>query len=65
MPVFFQNDKCRYDPSEKGANDVGFTDIEEANEQTLKEAVATLGPVSVAIDASPVSFQFFKQGRLL
>lgn len=65
MPVFFQNDKCRYDPSESGATDVGFTDIEEGNEQQLKEAVATVGPVSVAIDASHTSFQFYKQGMLL
>jgi len=65
MPIFFQNDKCRYDPSESGATDVGFTDLEESNEQQLKEAVATVGPVSVAIDASHVSFQFYKQGMLL
>jgi len=65
MPMFFQNDKCRYDPSASGATDVGFTDIEEGNEQKLKEAVATVGPVSVAIDASHVSFQFYKQGMLL
>jgi len=65
MPVFFQNDKCRYDPSESGATDVGFTDIEEGSEEQLKEAVATIGPVSVAIDAGHVSFQFYKQGMLL
>jgi cathepsin L len=65
MPVFFQNDKCRYDPSESGATDAGFTDIEEGNEQQLKEAVATVGPISVAIDASHVSFQFYEEGMLL
>lgn len=59
---FFQNDKCRYDPSASGATDVGFTDIEEGNEDQLKEAVATIGPVSVAIDASHESFQFYKRG---
>jgi len=65
MPVFFQNDKCRYDPSTSGATDVGLTDLEEGNEEQLKEAVATIGPVSVAIDASHVSFQFYKKGMLL
>ena len=65
MPVFFQNDKCRYDPSESGATDVGFTDTEEGNEQQLKEAVATVGPVSVAIDAGHESFQFYSEGMSL
>ena len=65
MQIFFQNDKCRYVPSESGATDVRFTDLEEGNEQQLKDAVATVGPVSVAIDASHVSFQFYKQGMLL
>jgi len=61
-PYEAENDKCRYDPSESGATDVGFTDIEEGSEEQLKEAVATVGPVSVAIDAGHVSFQFYKQG---
>jgi len=65
MLIFFQNDKCRYDPSKSGATDVGFTDIEEGSEQQLQEAVATVGPVSVAIDASHTSFQFYKEGMLL
>lgn len=60
--IFFQNDKCRYNPGASGATDVGFTDIEEGNEQQLKEAVATIGPISVAIDASHESFQFYKKG---
>jgi cathepsin L len=65
MYVFFQNDQCRYNPSASGATDVGFTDIEEGNEEQLKEAVATVGPISVAIDASHSSFQFYKDGMLL
>lgn len=61
-PYEAEDDKCRYDPSESGATDVGFTDVEEGNEQQLKEAVATIGPISVAIDAGHTSFQFYKAG---
>jgi hypothetical protein len=65
MPRLFQDDKCRYDPSESGATDVGFTDVQEGDEDQLKEAVATVGPISVAIDASHSSFQFYQGGMLL
>lgn len=61
-PYEAENDNCRYDPSASGASDVGFTDVEEGNEKQLKEAVATIGPVSVAIDASHESFQFYHRG---
>ena len=36
--------------------------LPEGNEHALKHALAKEGPVSVAIDASNVSFQFYKQG---
>jgi cathepsin L len=52
----------RYDAGHSGATDVGFTDVESGNEDKLKEALATVGPVAVAIDASHESFQFYSQG---
>ena len=61
----FQDDKCRYNPFTKGATDVGFVDVEEGNEKKLQQAVATVGPVSVAIDASHESFQFYKEGMFI
>ncbi|XP_053970902.1 procathepsin L [Hylaeus anthracinus] len=61
-PYEAENDKCRYNPKNSGAGDVGFTDIPQGNEKKLKAAIATVGPVSVAIDASHSSFQFYSEG---
>src|SRR6218665_3184130 len=58
-----QDDTCRYKAEDKGATDTGFVDIPRYNESKLQEAVATVGPVSVAIDASQPSFQMYKNGK--
>ncbi|KAG8227592.1 hypothetical protein J437_LFUL000693 [Ladona fulva] len=61
-PYEAEDDKCRYLPEDSGATDVGFVDIKEGSEDDLKAAIATVGPVSVAIDASHESFQFYSEG---
>ncbi|XP_060831397.1 cathepsin L [Bombus pascuorum] len=61
-PYEAENDKCRYNAANSGACDVGYVDIPHGNEKKLKAAVATIGPVSVAIDASHQSFQFYSEG---
>jgi len=61
-PYEAKDDKCRYNPATKGATDVGFVDIPENDEEKLKEAVANIGPISVAIDAGHLSFQLYKSG---
>nr|WPM04209.1 cathepsin l [Bemisia tabaci] len=61
-PYEEHDDKCRYKPRQKGATDKGFTDIESGSESDLKAAVATVGPISVAIDASAEDFQFYSEG---
>lgn len=61
-PYEGKDDRCRFKPREIGATDTGFVDIPKGNEEKLKEAVATVGPVSVAIDASHESFQFYSKG---
>lgn len=61
-PYEAENDVCRYNPRNNGANDVGFVDIPEGDEKKMMAAVATIGPVSVAIDASHESFHFYSDG---
>jgi cathepsin L len=61
-PYEGEDDKCRYNPKNKGAYDVGFVDVEAGNEHALKHALATQGPCAIAIDASHESFQFYSHG---
>lgn len=56
------DDSCHFEKNGIGATDKGFVDIPEGNEKKMAEAVATMGPVSVAIDASNPSFQMYSQG---
>lgn len=61
-PYEAEDSVCRFKPRSVGATDSGFVDIPEGDEEALKQAVATVGPVSVAIDASHESFQFYSEG---
>jgi len=54
--------KCRFKPADVGATDTGFVDVTSGSEDDLLKAVASVGPVSVAIDASHFSFQLYKHG---
>jgi cathepsin L len=49
--------QCSYSSSAVGATASGYVNVPSGDEQALMQAVATVGPVSVAIDASPYSFQ--------
>jgi len=61
-PYEAEDDTCRFRASDVGATDVGFTDIAQGDEDALMKAIATVGPVSVAIDASHPSFQMYRSG---
>ncbi|XP_054909511.1 cathepsin L.1 [Poeciliopsis prolifica] len=61
-PYEAENGQCRYNPQNVGATCTGYVDVSEGNEDALKEAVATIGPVSVGIDASHLSFQLYSSG---
>ena len=53
----FQNGVCRYDSSKGVVGVTGYTDVASEDEDALLDAVATVGPISVAMDASHMSFQ--------
>ncbi len=59
-----QDDTCAYDQSKVVTYDTGHVDVEQGSESDLQNAVATVGPISVAIDASHSSFQFYQQGTV-
>ena len=54
--------KCKFTAANVGATDTGFTDVTSGSEDDLETAIATIGPISVAIDASLSSFQFYYTG---
>ncbi|XP_069685411.1 cathepsin L-like peptidase [Periplaneta americana] len=61
-PYEAKNDTCRFNPKNVGATDVGFIDIQFGSEEDLQAAVATIGPISVAIFADLTEFFHYKSG---
>ncbi|XP_074647204.1 cathepsin L-like [Tubulanus polymorphus] len=54
--------RCRFKQEYVGATVAGFTDIPRGDEDALMKAAATVGPISVAIDAGHQSFQLYRSG---
>lgn len=61
-PYTARDGKCNFNKANVGATDTGFVDVKKESESDLQSAVATVGPVSVAIDASHTSFQLYRSG---
>jgi len=53
---------CNYTVANRGATLSGYKDLPSGNEAALQQASATIGPISVAMDASEISFQFYSSG---
>lgn len=53
---------CRFNPAKAVAGATGYLDIETGNEDMVTMALALNGPLSIAIDASRRTFQFYDSG---
>lgn len=56
------NKTCRYNSKKKAGSCSGFVNLPTGSEDELEKAIALIGPVSVGIDASCLSFQFYSEG---
>ncbi|RNA42782.1 cathepsin L1-like [Brachionus plicatilis] len=54
--------ECRFRPENVGATLTRYEDVASDNECALTKAIANVGPISVAIDASLTTFQFYSSG---
>uniref|UniRef100_A0A8C6WF56 Cathepsin K n=1 Tax=Neogobius melanostomus TaxID=47308 RepID=A0A8C6WF56_9GOBI len=61
-PYVGEDQPCRYNSSGMAAQCKGFKEIPVGNEHALAVAVWKVGPVSVGIDATLSSFQFYQKG---
>lgn len=61
-PYKVREAKCQFNKNAVGATARGYTEIEAGNEEALRDAVQTKGPVSVAMFATARSFVFYKRG---
>ncbi|XP_051894014.1 procathepsin L-like [Pristis pectinata] len=61
-PYTARESTCKYNSIWRGTTCHGYRFVAWGSETALAEAVATVGPISVAIDAKHPSFQFYRSG---
>jgi len=61
-PYTAMDGKCVFNATNVGATISSWTDVPTGSEADLQKAVATVGPISVGIDASQYTFQLYKSG---
>ncbi len=60
--IILKDQVCRFNESTVGATCNGFINIKSGNEDDLTSAIASVGPISVALDADHNSFKFYHSG---
>ncbi len=60
-PYIAQDEQCVYNSNKVAGKISGYKDV-YGGELGLKQAIANIGPISVAIDASHQDFRFYKDG---
>jgi cathepsin L len=60
-PYTAQDGTCQYNPANSGGTLSSYTNVQSGSEEDLQNKVTT-APVSIAIDASHSSFQFYSSG---
>ncbi|KAF4088162.1 hypothetical protein AMELA_G00079920 [Ameiurus melas] len=61
-PYTAMDGQCRYDQAQRAANCSSYNHVSQGDEEALKQAVATIGPISVAIDATRPTFILYHSG---
>ncbi|XP_035210805.1 cathepsin L1-like isoform X2 [Stegodyphus dumicola] len=61
-PYIARERRCRFNPSKALAKISSFMHLPSGNEQALKQAVAMIGPISVAIDGGHETFHNYSWG---
>jgi len=61
-PYTAEDDDCTFSAKNVGATIKSFTDVASGDESALQKASATIGPISVGIDASSDDFQLYTGG---
>lgn len=64
-PYHAHQGRCHFKKKAIGSQCSGYNDIQSGSEDALKEAVATVGPISIAIDATEGNFMLYKEGVLI
>ncbi|CAF0719827.1 unnamed protein product [Adineta steineri] len=61
-PYTAHDDTCTFNSSNVIVKVCGFVELQSGNETTLQQAVALIGPIATAVDASHTSFQMYQSG---